>query len=203
MRRLGAGTKTIVLIGIFPEVVNFAVGIGNKVGDVAEAEVILQDVDDDVLKAAVAREGCVFEIVLTIAIGVVEELAFRGAAEAVGLGHCLEVDDCDALIHRAALRLVAANGDVHIFFGAGLADVGGDIASLGGEGDALKVVGEGQADDFGNGAVGWCGAADLVALGDHRLWSLVRALPSTSLMISWVMSGRFHLMVSSVSFGPQ
>ena len=48
-------------------------------------------------------------------------------------------------------------------------DVGGDEAALTGEGDAIEVVGEGLADDVGDGEACRCGAADMVVLGDHGL----------------------------------
>ena len=138
-------------------------------GGVAEAEVVLQDVDDEVLEAGVAGVGGVFETVLAVAVGVVEEAAFRGAAEAVGGGHGLEVDDGDVLAHGAVGLHVAADGDVHGFVLAVLADVGGDVAAFGREGDALEVVGESLADDIGDGEACRCGAADAVVLGDHGL----------------------------------
>ena len=130
---------------------------------------VLEDVDDEVLKAGVAGVGGVFEAVLAVAVGVVEEAAFRGVAEAVGGGHGLEVDDGDVLAHGAAGLHVAGDGDVHGFVLAVFADVGGDEAALGREGDALEVVGEGLADDVGNGEVGRRDAADSVVLGDHGL----------------------------------
>ena len=157
------------VVGVFPEVIHFAAGVGDEVGGVEEAEVVLEDGDDEVLEAGVAGVGGVFEAVLAVAVGVVEEAAFRGVAEAVGGGHGLEVDDGDVLAHGAAGLHVAGDGDVHGFVLAVLADVGGDEAAFGGEGDALEVVGEGLANDVCNGTVRCGGAADAVVLGDHGL----------------------------------
>ena len=45
---------------------------------------------------------------------------------------------------------MAGDGDVQIFVAFGFAQVGGDEAAFVGEGDALKVVGQGFADDVGD-----------------------------------------------------
>ena len=45
---------------------------------------------------------------------------------------------------------MAADGDVKVIVAFGFAQVGGDEAAFVGEGDALKVVGQGFADDVGD-----------------------------------------------------
>ena len=87
---------------------------------------------------------------MAIAVGVIEADAFRRVAEAVGLFFGVEVDDGDVLIHRPAVFLMAADGDVQIFVAFGFAQVCGDEAAFVGEGDALEVIGQGFADDVGD-----------------------------------------------------
>ena len=64
------------LLWIFPEVIDLAVGVGHQVGVFLEAEVVLQDGGDQEGQPGVSGIGSVFEIVLAIAIGVVEQAAF-------------------------------------------------------------------------------------------------------------------------------
>ena len=81
---------------------------------------------------------------------------------------------------------MAADGDVQVFVAFGFAQVGGDEAAFVGEGDALEVVGQGFADDVGDGLVGCCDAVDMVVFVYHSAWSFVGTEPSRSLMISWI-----------------
>lgn len=52
------------------------VGVGHQVGVFLEAEVVLQDGGDQEGQLGVSGVGCVFEVVLAIAIWVIEEAAF-------------------------------------------------------------------------------------------------------------------------------
>ena len=133
-----------------PEVIDFAVGMSAKAGAVVEAEVVLQDGGNQAGKTWVSGKHCQVETVLAIAIGVIEADAFRRVAEPIGLFLGVEVDDRDVLVHRPAVLLVAADGDVQIFVAFGFAQVGGDEAAFVGEGDALEVIGQGFADDVGD-----------------------------------------------------
>ena len=116
------------LLWIFPEVIQLAVGVGAKAGAVVEAEVVLQDGGNEAGKARVSGKGCEVERVLAVAVGVIEADAFRRVAEPIGLFLGVEVDDSDVLVHRPAILLMAADGDVQIFVAFGLAQVGGDEA---------------------------------------------------------------------------
>lgn len=113
---------------ILPEVIDFTVGMCAEAGTVGEAEVVLQDGGNQTGKAWVTGKHCQVETVLAIAVGVVEADAFRGVAEAVGLFLGVEVDDGDVLVHRPAVFLMAADGDVQVFVAFGFAQVGGDEA---------------------------------------------------------------------------
>jgi len=62
-----------------------------------------------------------------------------------------------------------------------------------------EVVGQGLADDIGDGGIGSGLPADVVGLPDHGSCNLVGTALSMSLMISWVTSWRSHLTDSSVS----
>ena len=64
------------LLWIFPEVIDLAVGVGNQVGVLLEAEVVLEDGGDQEGQLGVSGVGGVFEVVLAIAVGVIEEVAF-------------------------------------------------------------------------------------------------------------------------------
>ena len=64
------------LLWIFPEVIDLAVGVGHQVGALLEAEVVLQDGGDQEGQLGVSGIGGVFEIVLAIAVGVIEETSF-------------------------------------------------------------------------------------------------------------------------------
>ena len=75
---------------------------------------------------------------------------FWGVAEPIGLLFGIEIDDRNVLVHRTAILLVAADGDVQVFVAFGFAQVGGDEAAFVGEGDALVVIGQGFADDVGD-----------------------------------------------------
>ena len=138
------------ILRILPEVIHFAVGMGAKVGAVVESEVVLQDGGNEARKAWVSGKDCEVETVLAVAVGVVEADAFRRVAEPVGLFLGIEVYDCDVLVHRPAFFLMAADGDVQVFVAFGFAQVCGDESAFVGEGDALKVVGQGFADDVGD-----------------------------------------------------
>ncbi len=89
------------LLWIFPEVIDFAVGVGHQVGILLEAEVILQDGGDQEGQLGVSGVCGVFEVVLAIAIGVIEQAAFGRVDEAVSLLQSLEIDDRDLLEHLA------------------------------------------------------------------------------------------------------
>lgn len=171
---------------ILPEVIDLAVGMSAKAGTVGEAEVVFQDGGNEARKTWVSGKCCEVEGVLAIAIRVIEADAFRRVAEPIGLFLGVEVDDSDVLVHRPAILLVAADGDVQIFFAFGFAQVGSDEAAFVGEGDALEVIGQGFADDLGDGLVGCCDAVDMVVLVYHSVWSFVGTVPSRSLMISWI-----------------
>ena len=123
---------------------------------------------------------------MAIAVGVIEADAFRRVAEPIGLFLGVKVDDSDVLVHRPAVLLMAADGDVQIFVAFGFAQIGGDEAAFVSEGDAFEVIGKGFADDVGNGLVGCCDAMDVVVLVYHSAWSFVGTEPSRSLMISWI-----------------
>ena len=64
------------LLWIFPEVIDLTVGMGAKAGAVGETEVVLQDGGDQEGQLGVSGIGGVFEIVLAIAVGVIEETSF-------------------------------------------------------------------------------------------------------------------------------
>ena len=81
---------------------------------------------------------------------------------------------------------MAGDCDVQIFVAFGFAQVCGDEAAFVCEGDALEVIGQGFADDVGDGLVGCCDAVDMVVLVYHSAWSFVGTEPSRSLMISWI-----------------
>lgn len=147
----------------------------------------------------IAGIGGVLEAVLAIAIGVIEELAFWGPAEAVGFLHRLEPDDLNALHHNPAGVEVAGEDDVHSFVGAVLGDVGGNVAAFPGQRDALEIICHGAADDGGKASIGTGLTDDGVLVGNHRVCNLVMTTPSRSLMISWVTEWRSHWTVSSVS----
>ena len=68
------------------------------------------------------------ERVLAIAVGVIEADSFWRVAEPIGLLFGIEIDDRNVLVHRPAILLVAADGDVQIFIAFGFAQVGGDEA---------------------------------------------------------------------------
>ena len=136
---------------------------------------------------------------MAIAVGVIEADTFRRVAEPIGLFFGIEVNDRNVLVHRPVILLVAADGDVQIFVAFGFAHVCGNEAAFVGEGDALEVIGQGLADDIGDGGIGTGLPADVVGLPDYGSCSLVGTAFSMSLMISWVTSWRSHFTVSSVS----
>ena len=68
------------------------------------------------------------ERVLAIAVGVIEADSFWRVAEPIGLLFGIEIDDRNVLVHRTAILLVAADGDVQVFVAFGFAQVGGDEA---------------------------------------------------------------------------
>ena len=80
------------------------------------------------MQTRVAGIGGVVEGVLAIAIRVIEADAFRRVAEPIGLFLGVEVDDRDVLVHRPAVLLMAADGDVQVFIAFGFAQVGSDEA---------------------------------------------------------------------------
>lgn len=116
------------IVRILPEVIDLAVGMSAKAGAVGEAEVVLQDGGNEAGKARVSGKHCQVETVLAIAIGVIEADAFRRVAEPIGLFFGVEVNDRNVLVHRPAVLLMAADGDVQIFIAFGFAQVGGDEA---------------------------------------------------------------------------
>ena len=187
------------VVRIFPEVVDVGVGVGYDSRGLCDGEVLGEDGVNEGWDDGISCIGGVFEAVLAITIRVIEQLAFWGTAEAVGLLHCLEPDDLNALHHYAAGVEVAGEDDVHSFVGAVLRDVGGDVAPFPGQRDALEVIGHGAADDSGKAGIGTGLANDRVLVGNHRLWSLPGTTPSTSFIISWVTAGISHSTVSSVS----
>ena len=141
--------------------------MGHNVGVVFDVEVVPEDGGYELRKSGVAGIGGVVEGVLAIAVGIIEADAFRRVAEALGFLQGVKVDDRDLLAHLAGHSVVAGDGDVQIFIGPGLADVGGYEAALVGERDAGGVVGQGLTDDVGDGTVGCCDAADVVGFGYH------------------------------------
>ena len=187
------------VVRIFPEVVDVGVGVGYDSRGLGDAEVLGEDGVYEGRDDGVAGIGGVLEAILAITIRVIEQLAFRGTAEAVGLFHSLEPDDLNALHHNAAGVEVAGEDDVHGFVGAVLGDVGSDVAPFPGQRDALEVVSHCAADDGGKACIGTGLANDGVLVGNHRLWSLPGTTPSTSFIISWVTAGISHSTVSSVS----
>lgn len=62
------------LLWIFSEVIDLAVGMGHQVGVFLEAEVVLQDGGDQEGQLGVSGIGGVFEVVLAIAVGVIERM---------------------------------------------------------------------------------------------------------------------------------
>lgn len=153
---------------IFTEVVDFGAGVGADAGVVGVVEVVLQDGDDAAGNVGGSGKRGVVEAVLALAVGVIEATAFRGAAEAVGFGQGVEVDDGDLLHHHAGVGLIAADADVGGVVGAVIAELGGDVASFPGERDAVEVVLNGEADDVGEDLVGRAAAGDGVLVSNHR-----------------------------------
>lgn len=113
---------------ILPEVIDFAVGVGAEAGVVLEADVVLQVGGDEAGKTWVSGKHCQVETVLAIAIGVIEADAFRRVAEPIGLLFGIEIDDRNVLVHRPAVFLMAADGDVQVFVAFGFAQAGGNEA---------------------------------------------------------------------------
>ena len=171
---------------IFPEVVDVGVGVGHEMGVLCEVEEVLQDGDDALGYVGITGKGREVEAVLAIAIGVIEALALWRAAEALGLGQRVKVDDGDLLHHHVVIGMEAGEADVHGIVGAVLADFGGYKASFSGQRYALEVVLDGQADDLQKGLVGCVAPDDGVFVGNHRVCSFCGTAPSMSFMISSV-----------------
>ena len=153
---------------IFPEVVDVGEGVGADAGVVGVVEVVLQDGDNAAGDIGGSGKRGVVEAVLTVAVGVIEAAPFRRAAEALGLGQGVEVDDGDLLHHHTGVGLIAADTDVGGVVGAVIAELGGDVASFPGERDAVEIVLDGEADDVGEDLVGRAAAGDGVLVGNHR-----------------------------------
>ena len=113
---------------ILPEVIDLAVGMSAKAGAVGEAEVVLQDGGDEARKARVSGKNGKVEGVLAISIGIIEANSFRRVAEPIGLLFGIEIDDRNVLVHRPAVLLMAADGDVQVFVAFGFAQVCGNEA---------------------------------------------------------------------------
>ena len=102
--------------------------MGAEPGVVLEAEVVPEDGGYEAGKTWVSGKYCQVETVLAIAIGIIEADAFRRVAEPIGLLFGIEIDDRNVLVHRPAILLMAADGDVQIFIAFGFAQVGDDEA---------------------------------------------------------------------------
>lgn len=116
------------LLRILPEVIDLAVGMGAEAGAFGESEVVLQDGGNEAGKTWVSGKHCQVETVLAVAVGVIEADSFWRVAEPIGLFLGVEVDDGDVLVHRPAILLMAADGDVQVLVAFGFAKVGGDEA---------------------------------------------------------------------------
>lgn len=138
------------VVRIFPEVVDFGVGAGDEGLIIGMAEVLGKDGVDDGRDNRVAGIGGEFKAVLALAVGVIEQLALRRAAEAVGLLDGIEPDDLHRLHHDAAGVKVTADCDVEGIVCAVIGDVGSDESPFPSERDAEEVIGHGAADDGGD-----------------------------------------------------
>ena len=152
---------------IFPEVVDVGVGVSYEMGVLREVEVVLQNGDDALGYVGISGKGREVEAVLAIAVWVIEALALRRAAEALGLGQRVKVDDGDLLHHHVVIGMEAGKADVHGIVGTVLADFGGYEAPFPGQRDAFEVVLDGQADDLQEGLVGSVAPDDGVFVGNH------------------------------------
>ena len=121
---------------VLPEVIDLTVGMGHDVGVVFDVEVVPEDGCYELRQSGVAGIGGVVKAVLAIAIVVIEANAFRWVAESLGFLQGVKVDDRDLLAHLAGHSVVAGDGDVKIFIGPGLTDVGGNDSTLIGARDA-------------------------------------------------------------------
>ena len=64
------------LLWIFPEVIDLAEGVGHQTGILLETEVVFEDGGNQEGQLGVSGIGGVFEIVLAIAVRVIEETSF-------------------------------------------------------------------------------------------------------------------------------
>ncbi len=83
--------------------------MGHQVGVVFVTEVVLQDDVDQEGLLGVSGIGGVFEVVLAIAAGVIEQAACGRVEEAVGLLQGVEVDDRHLLEHLVSAAYEAAD----------------------------------------------------------------------------------------------
>ena len=145
------------------------VGVGHEMGVLREVEIVLQDGDDALGYVGITSKGREVKAVLAIAVWVIEALALWRAAEALGLGQRVKVDDGYLLHHHVIIGMEAGEADVHGIVGAVLADFGCYEAPFPCQWDALEVVLDGQADNLQEGLVSCVAPDDGVFVGNHRV----------------------------------